>query len=227
MSNGQQKMEGRNLITIFLSVASEAYSSIHYYPELPEGSIHGYRMAMGATKTREWIRRVSTKWTTPKCDYPPRPLLYLSSDTGLVVLLWNRTLVGPILNRFTIFNPPTKETVEIFTPFECHIYGVFYHPLLSELCLLWGHAQNGAVQFQLLNLGLNSCWRKLRPSRVISHAPQLRTQKDYPFVDVVGGASSVTVDGVLYWMVGYRLAAAKRSSYAPCAESIMAFGIKT
>lgn len=46
---------------------------------------------------------------------------------------------------------------------------------ISTLCAICGNIQEEAVQFKFLNLGLDSCWRKLRSTRVISHQPRLKT----------------------------------------------------
>ncbi|KAL3501415.1 hypothetical protein ACH5RR_035864 [Cinchona calisaya] len=191
----------------------------------------------GATKRRTRTRKINL--IQSQLLFNPDKFLYACN--GLLIFLEDviRFRQSSPFSFYSIFNPTTREKVRLVTPRGGSIYGIFFHPSLNrpQYCLLWGgklRPKNGRVQISILDLDWSKskhhysqpqklCWRDLPDDHdaPISYTPRLNSPP-------------VIVNGILYWMVGYRYATSTHNSSRPCTqladsceESIMAFNPKT
>ncbi|KAL3501545.1 hypothetical protein ACH5RR_035994 [Cinchona calisaya] len=166
----------------------------------------------------------------------------LSVDSGSQVLEFFYACNGLLifledykLQHYCLVNPTTYQKVRLFTP-EGSIYGVFFHPFVkAQYCVLWGGLflrKDGRLRIRILDLD----WSKSQSHEETLNWRELSYDDDAASVSYEPKFQSppVTVDGVLYWMVGHRFATSRLESSPPCArlpdsceESIMSFNTKT
>ncbi|KAL3501548.1 hypothetical protein ACH5RR_035997 [Cinchona calisaya] len=130
---------------------------------------------------------------------------FLYACNGLLIFLEDCKL-----QHYCLLNPTTQQKVRLFTP-EGSIYGVFFHPFVkAQYCVLWGGLflrKDGRLRIRILDLDWSKSqsheqtlnWRELSyddDDAPVSHEPKFQSPP-------------VIVDGVFYWMVGYRFATSR------------------
>ncbi|KAL3519583.1 hypothetical protein ACH5RR_017732 [Cinchona calisaya] len=174
--------------------------------------------------------------------------LFMSfSSCGLVVFYHHNLYDKPFSSYFIILNPITGHKLKVkLAPNNNNnsirglIYGIFFHPVLNELCLLLGQVPHKpqsppgndprrlrlryALEFKLLNLGPSpSRWRNI-PTR-------LEEKHNQPRLNSYGVVPPVVLDDVLYWINGSYEDIYSERDYLTwpnaCQETISAFDIKS
>ncbi|KAJ4841753.1 hypothetical protein Tsubulata_003042 [Turnera subulata] len=139
----------------------------------------------------------------------------LNSCDGLI--LGKRKIPSQVF----IYNPLTQDEItfpEVFN--ECHIYGIYFHPVKKEYRVLYafGHDQANYYQYSIANLPTFS-------RRPLSHR----------FYCCPPSAEATIASGNLHWMLEHRkdssgnpVASSKmEKDDEPCANSILKFDIHT
>ncbi|KAI5658320.1 hypothetical protein M9H77_27113 [Catharanthus roseus] len=138
-----------------------------------------------------WTTRTSPKITIvrPNCISSESWKSYQTclSYNGLIILKGSQNW----FTDFVIYNPVNHEAVRILNPGGGDIYGMFFHPILRQYCILWGLFQTKYVEFKMLNLGPKPKWKEIKfgGSSVSSYAPL------FP---------SLHIHDNLYWIAGYK-----------------------
>ncbi|KAL3519716.1 hypothetical protein ACH5RR_017865 [Cinchona calisaya] len=171
--------------------------------------------------------------------------LFMSiSSCGLLVFHHQNLYDMPFSSYCIILNPVTQHKLKITLPSHdknSHrglVYGLFFHPVMKELCLLMGqvpHKQQPpgyllmrrlryTLEFKLLNLGPSpSRWRSI-PTRLEEYYQQ-------PRLTSYGVIPPVIVDDVLYWITGNYEDIVNEIDYptvpTACQEAVLAFDIKS